>query len=794
MKKLIDMTSLLKNDWENLKNLPDLDKIPDGATRRLTTSAELAKLANVPDDTEAKIAEKIDKTEIGSPNGLATLDNGGKIPSGQLPSFVDDVLAYNNKAGFPANGESGKIYIDESTQDSYRWTGASYIKIGGADLEKHSGDYNNPHKVSKIQVGLANVDNTSDVNKPVSTQQQTALDQKIDTTLIGAPNGLATLDAGGKLDAASIPAGAQTTVSNSVTDNSTTSALSAAKGKQINDNANLHYTNYNNPHQVTKAKIGLSNVDNTSDANKPISTLQQTALDKKINTSLIGVANGVAKLNAAGEIDSSNIPSSTQTTVVDDINSTSTTDALSAARGKAMNDAANAHYTDFNNPHQVNKTDVGLSNVDNTSDVNKPISTSQQLELDKKINITMLGAANGVPRLDASGKIDISNLPAAATGASTPVSNNLTTNATDTALSAAQGKWLNENKEDKLPNPSANGKVLSSTTAGVRSWIDLPSGGAPTADILADIKTMDGAGSGLDADLLDGKQGTDYVTKVGATVNKRIDVVDGGNTTSFISDNGPVKYWEIKSNLDLPNIIGTDGKQLFITANKAQINGSNIWTDAYHPITDLSLPLTVDDADGDFVRLSKSASPDKNINIEARSKSKASVIYYAPDADSWNIWSPAGNQNGRILTDQHPNTSHIFQGQSNFFSMASGQTVDVGIFKNIPDPGMANGAFTLVGNNVKINMTGIYELFYNAMFTDYGTTKGIQYWLRLDGFNIEPNVTGIKGVNVNIEVPFTFSTIFKATAGQTLSMTVKALGSSVRCDGIQRTCNLKKIG
>ena len=45
-----------------------------------------------------------------------------------------------------------------------------------------------------------------------------------------------------------------------------------------------HIANKNNPHEVTKAQVGLGNVDNTSDANKPVSTAQQTALDLKANS------------------------------------------------------------------------------------------------------------------------------------------------------------------------------------------------------------------------------------------------------------------------------------------------------------------------------------------------------------------------------------------------------------------------------------------------------------------------------------------------------------------------------
>jgi hypothetical protein len=55
-------------------------------------------------------------------------------------------------------------------------------KAADADLDSHVGDTANPHAVTKTQVGLGNVDNTSDVNKPVSTAQQTALDGKANTS------------------------------------------------------------------------------------------------------------------------------------------------------------------------------------------------------------------------------------------------------------------------------------------------------------------------------------------------------------------------------------------------------------------------------------------------------------------------------------------------------------------------------------------------------------------------------------------------------------------------------------
>ena len=67
-------------------------------------------------------------SEKGSYNGVAELDKNGKVPSSQLPSYVDDVVE-GTLSTFPSVGESGKIYVDTSTNKSYRWSGSNYVEI-----------------------------------------------------------------------------------------------------------------------------------------------------------------------------------------------------------------------------------------------------------------------------------------------------------------------------------------------------------------------------------------------------------------------------------------------------------------------------------------------------------------------------------------------------------------------------------------------------------------------------------------------------------------------------------------
>ena len=80
-------------------------------------------LGNVTNDAQVK------RSEMGVANGVATLGGDGKVPSAQLPSYVDDVLEYDKKASFPTTGETGKIYVAKDTNLTYRWGGSAYVEI-----------------------------------------------------------------------------------------------------------------------------------------------------------------------------------------------------------------------------------------------------------------------------------------------------------------------------------------------------------------------------------------------------------------------------------------------------------------------------------------------------------------------------------------------------------------------------------------------------------------------------------------------------------------------------------------
>ena len=152
----------------------DTQEYSDRLTAIETTAAStLETTVNTLETKAAELAASITQ-KLGTPNGIATLDSAGSIPSSQLPSYVDDILEYENVAAFPATGETGKIYVETTGNTTYRWSGATYVKITAGEVSSVAGK-KGIVTLTKDDVGLSNVDNTNDLNKPLSTAAQTAL-------------------------------------------------------------------------------------------------------------------------------------------------------------------------------------------------------------------------------------------------------------------------------------------------------------------------------------------------------------------------------------------------------------------------------------------------------------------------------------------------------------------------------------------------------------------------------------------------------------------------------------------
>ena len=136
------------------------------------------------DGGSINLSHLIPDGEKGAPEGVAELDENGLVLASQLPSYVDDVVEYDSLSDFPVTGESRKIYVAIDTNLTYRWAGSGYVEISpsialgetsstayrgdrGAVAYAHVSDTSNPHHVTKAQLGLDRVNNTSDSEKTV---------------------------------------------------------------------------------------------------------------------------------------------------------------------------------------------------------------------------------------------------------------------------------------------------------------------------------------------------------------------------------------------------------------------------------------------------------------------------------------------------------------------------------------------------------------------------------------------------------------------------------------------------
>ena len=145
-------------DWSNVQNRPDeLADFNEDATHRTVTDDEkaawnaksdfsgsykdLSDQPNIP--ASAADVGAVASTAVGVAGGVASLDESGKIPSTQLPSYVDDVVeGYLHDGVFYADtsytdaykGEDGKIYVDLDTNYTYRWGGTVYVQTNSSDM------------------------------------------------------------------------------------------------------------------------------------------------------------------------------------------------------------------------------------------------------------------------------------------------------------------------------------------------------------------------------------------------------------------------------------------------------------------------------------------------------------------------------------------------------------------------------------------------------------------------------------------------------------------------------------
>lgn len=355
----------------------------------------------------------------GKADGFAPLDGKGLVPANHLPSYVDDVLevyaTYDvsptggltnvqlyTDAGHqtPVVGESGKIYINVADGEppyQFRWSGTKFVdsntssliigEIAGTAFEgsrgKHLEDVVSSmpkNLISKVSIANKNKRNVIILCNYSATDGQGHYIDKPDGMVI--PLTPATTQEAGLMDADSVIKLNQTLPD----------AIEAEQEARIaKDNAHdtfnsslpgIILTGFTLTHNSTNVRATLNNKTKSAEgktyegatdlirdilaATKTTAGVMTAADKTNLDNTVQGLANEITnRTNAINALRTE------LKTYVDDLIADTGSDVT------ALETKVNNHIANKSNPHTVTKTQVGLGNVNNTSDANKPVSTAQ---------------------------------------------------------------------------------------------------------------------------------------------------------------------------------------------------------------------------------------------------------------------------------------------------------------------------------------------------------------------------------------------------------------------------------
>lgn len=405
----------------NVDNTSDLDKpISSAVAAALATKASVESIETIENIAQEALNSAQEATSIAQgrskaqvfetqdamnawlaiPENVATLQVGDNL-------FIEDtsVPDYWWNGTQPVELESGSVsltdYYNKSQVDSML-----AAKASTTDLQSHIGNYSNPHQVTQAQVGLSNVNNTSDMDKPISTAVQAALDdltplsvfQAAETSFQSADAALTqnlNQEIQNREDAINEVneqiGSLASTLSNAVL--TTAQQLSSEQQSQARANINA-------PAVADLAQYALNTAVSAEES------ARQTA-DEELQTQITANASAIA-----AKANSSALNQETQNRQNADLTLQNNIDSEVTARESGdsnLQTQITQHISNVSNPHQVTAAQVGLGNVDNTSDANKPISTATQAALDSKVGNSgkqsITGSLTIVKEGDSSGNL-----------------------------------------------------------------------------------------------------------------------------------------------------------------------------------------------------------------------------------------------------------------------------------------------------------------------------------------------------------------------------------------------------
>ena len=381
-----------------------IDKeIQDRTTADTALKTELTdSIQEVRDDLDTFKATK------GQANGLASLGSDGKVPAAQLPSYVDDVIdvyatydvsptnqisnikLYSDAAhANPVTGEAGKSYNDITEGHpgyQFRWSGTTWVPItsGGLIIGEISGTAYDGAKGKTTTDVVKSLPNTL-VNGVRITPEAGRVNLILinghradsDSIYSNGPNinnyiQPATATQAGVMTAAD-KVKLDTTLPKQISDETTAreAAINALQGELADDIAQ-EVVDRNTA--IAAAKTELTTV-----INKEVS--DRKAADTQVRTDLEAAVELVAEeLRGADTTLQNNITKEVndrkgEITRIEGLISDEA--ATRAQADTTVNAKVDSHIGNKSNPHGVTKAQVGLDNVNNTSDADKPVSTAQ---------------------------------------------------------------------------------------------------------------------------------------------------------------------------------------------------------------------------------------------------------------------------------------------------------------------------------------------------------------------------------------------------------------------------------
>jgi hypothetical protein len=373
------------------------------------TSADTALKTELTEDIDEVLAA-LDafKATKAQANGLASLDENGKVPAGQLPSYVDDVIdvyatydvsdtneVTNIKLYTDADhttavvGEAGKSYNDITPDHpgyQFRWSGTTWVQIvsGGLIIGEITGTAFDGAKGKALEA----VANGLPINSVSSLVRFEANGNNVNLLYDSASKGNGNIYKANPSSSISIPAVTttkagvmtaadkvklDTTLPKQISDEvaARTAADEAIRGELADDIAQ-EVLDRDAAIKVAKDALQASINKEVTDRTNADATLK-TTLEKAIADAKteLETADATLQSNITKEVnDRKGEITRVEKLIIDE----------AATRAQAdidVNEKVDLHIGNKSNPHGVTKAQVGLANVNNTSDADKPVSTAQ---------------------------------------------------------------------------------------------------------------------------------------------------------------------------------------------------------------------------------------------------------------------------------------------------------------------------------------------------------------------------------------------------------------------------------